>query len=133
MKHVSEVLSDDACWDLLNQAEVGRVVFAEDGDIEVFPVNFAVGGRSILFRAAPGSKLELVGRQPRVAFEVDDFDEAEAWSVIAWGVAERLAFDDEIEHSGVLSLISWEPSEKFNFVRITPDRLSGRRFRRDDD
>ncbi len=132
MEHAAEILSDDACWDLLNRAEVGRVVFAEDDDIEVFPVNFAVGGRSILFRTAPGSKLELVGRHPRVAFEVDEHSKAEAWSVIAWGVAERLSFDDEIEHSGVLSLVSWTPDEKYNYVRITPDRLSGRRFRRAD-
>ena len=132
MEHAAEILSDEACWDLLNRAEVGRVVFAEDDDIEVFPVNFAVGGRSILFRTAPGSKLELVGRHPHVAFEVDEHSDDEAWSVIAWGVAERLSFDDEIEHSGVLSLVSWTPDEKYNYVRITPDRLSGRRFRRAD-
>jgi nitroimidazol reductase NimA-like FMN-containing flavoprotein (pyridoxamine 5'-phosphate oxidase superfamily) len=108
MKHGAEILDTDTCWDLLAEAEIGRVVFTDDDDIEVFPVNFSIGGRSILFRSAPGLKLELVAGQPRVAFE----------------------FDDEIEHSGVLGLVSWTPDEKFNYVRITPDRVSGRRFRR---
>lgn len=129
MKHGAEILDTDTCWDLLAEAEIGRVVFTDD-DIEVFPVNFSIGGRSILFRSAPGSKLELVAGQPRVAFEVDHHDDDIAWSVILWGTAERLEFDDEIEHSGVLGLVSWTPDEKFNYVRITPDRVSGRRFRR---
>ena len=130
MKHGAEILDTDTCWDLLAEAEIGRVVFTDDDDIEVFPVNFSIGGRSILFRSAPGSKLELVAGRPRVAFEVDHHDDDIAWSVILWGTAERLEFDDEIEHSGVLGLVSWTPDEKFNYVRITPDRVSGRRFRR---
>lgn len=127
-----EILDDDACWELLAEAEVGRVVFVDGDDIEVFPVNHALGGRSILFRSAPGSKLELVAEHPRVAFEIDGHTDDEAWSVIIWGLAERLSFDDEIQHSGILSLVSWAPDEKFNYVRITPDRMSGRRFRRVD-
>ena len=73
-----------------------------------------------------------MAEHPNVAFEVDDHDEHEAWSVILWGVAERLTFDDEIEHSGILGLVSCSPDEKHNYVRITPERLSGRRFRRAD-
>jgi len=132
MESGPEILDADTCWDLLAEADVGRVVFVDGDDIEVFPVNHSIGGRSVLFRSAPGSKLELVAEHPRVAFEVDGHTEAEAWSVIVWGVAVRLSFDDEIEHSGVLGLVSWSPEEKFNYVRITPERMSGRRFRRAD-
>jgi len=132
MERAPEILDDDTCWDLLADAEVGRVVFVDGDDIEVFPVNHSIGGRSILFRSAPGAKLELVAEHPRVAFEVDGHTDEQAWSVIVWGVAERLSFDDEIEHSGILSLVSWAPDEKYNYVRITPDRMSGRRFRRAD-
>lgn len=132
MERGAEILDEETCWELLAEAEVGRVVFTDDDDIEVFPVNHSIGGRSILFRSAPGSKLELVAEHPRVAFEVDGHSDDEAWSVILWGVAERLSFDDEIEHSGILGLVSWSPEEKFNYVRITPDRMSGRRFHRTD-
>ncbi|MFT4284533.1 MAG: pyridoxamine 5'-phosphate oxidase family protein, partial [Protaetiibacter sp.] len=114
MEHAAEELDVDTCWELLAEEPIGRVVFVDGDDIEVFPVNFAVGGRSILFRSAPGTKLELVAEHPRVAFEVDHHSDAAAWSVILWGVAERLGFDDEIEHSGVLGLVSWSPNEKYN-------------------
>jgi hypothetical protein len=40
-----------------------------------------------------------------------------------------MAWDDEIETSGVLDLASWNPQEKNNYVRITPTGISGRRFR----
>ncbi|TXK19460.1 pyridoxamine 5'-phosphate oxidase family protein [Homoserinibacter sp. GY 40078] len=129
MQRGAEILNEDECWNLLADAEVGRVAFAEGDDVEVFPVNFAVGGRSVLFRSAPGAKLAHVAEHPRVTFEVDAHTDDEAWSVILWGVAERLSRDDEIEHSGILGLVSWTPDEKFNYVRITPDRMSGRRFR----
>ena len=131
MEHGAETLDVETCWELLADERIGRVVFAEGEDIEVFPVNFSVGGRSVLFRSAPGTKLELVAGRPRVAFEVDHHSDEVAWSVILWGTAERLGADDEIEHSGVLGLVSWTPDEKHNYVRITPDRVSGRRFRRD--
>ena len=127
MEHGAETLDIETCWDLLGTGRIGRVVFAEGEEIEVFPVNYSVGGRSVLFRSAPGTKLELVLDRPRVAFEVDHTDDEVAWSVILWGTAERLEYDDEIEHTGVL----WAPSEKHNYVRITPDKVSGRRFRRD--
>ncbi|MFT4029150.1 MAG: pyridoxamine 5'-phosphate oxidase family protein [Protaetiibacter sp.] len=130
MEHAAETLDIDTCWELLAEEQLGRVIFVEGDDVEVFPVNFSLGGHSILFRSAPGTKLELVAERPRVAFEVDHRSDTEAWSVILWGAAERLSFDDEIEHSGVLGLVSWSSDEKFNYVRITPDRVSGRRFQR---
>jgi uncharacterized protein len=127
-----EQLDHEACWELLDGAEVGRVAFASDADIEVFPVNFLVHERAILFRTAPGTKLALVLERPRVAFEVDDFSPTRAWSVVVHGTAVRLSADDDIEASGVLGLATFAPGEKENFVRIVPDRVTGRRFRRAD-
>ncbi|WP_166867939.1 pyridoxamine 5'-phosphate oxidase family protein [Salinibacterium sp. ZJ70] len=129
MSETTETLSDDECWELLEAADVGRVIFRSgDDDIEVFPVTHHIGGRTILFRSAPGAKLALVADRPRVAFEIDGHTDDEAWSVIAWGTAERLSADDEIMQSGLLSLVTWTDDQKHSYVRITPDRLSGRRF-----
>jgi nitroimidazol reductase NimA-like FMN-containing flavoprotein (pyridoxamine 5'-phosphate oxidase superfamily) len=132
MARAVEHLSDEECLELLAGAVIGRVVLVQEHDIEVFPVNFLVHDGAILFRTAPGTKLEAIAHHPRVAFEVDAFGAKEAWSVIAWGAADRLAFDDEIVASGVTELVSWFPTDADNFVRITPTRLSGRRFRRAD-
>jgi nitroimidazol reductase NimA-like FMN-containing flavoprotein (pyridoxamine 5'-phosphate oxidase superfamily) len=124
-----EILSDDECWALLTGAVIGRLAYAQGDDVEVYPVNFMLQGRKVYFRTAPGSKLEVIGTHPNVAFEVDEHGPIWAWSVIVRGRAERMAWDDEIETSGVLDLASWSPAEKDNFVRITPSAISGRRFR----
>jgi nitroimidazol reductase NimA-like FMN-containing flavoprotein (pyridoxamine 5'-phosphate oxidase superfamily) len=127
-----EQLDHEACWELLADAEIGRVAFASETDIEVFPVNFLVHERTILFRSAPGTKLALVLERPRAAFEADGVTPTRAWSVVVHGRAERLSADDDIEASGVLDLATFAPGEKDNFVRIVPDRVTGRRFRRAD-
>ena len=124
-----EILSDDECWALLTGAVIGRLAYAVGDEVEIYPVNFMVRGRTVFFRTAPGSKLEAIGSRPKVAFEVDEHGPIWVWSVIVRGRAERMSRDDEIEASGVLDLASWSPDEKFNYVRVTPSGISGRRFR----
>lgn len=122
-------LGDDASWELLRGGSLGRLaVVAEDG-VDVFPVNYLVDRGTILFRSAPGTKLIDVVHDPVVAFEVDGVDERHRWSVVVRGVARRLDADDEIEGSGVLGLATLTPAAKFNYVRITPRVVTGRRFR----
>ena len=84
--------------------------------------------RLVYFRSAPGTKMVELTNAPRVAFEADGRDGARRWSVTIKGTAQRLAFDSEIEASGIQRLASLEPTEKFNYVRITPHSVSGRRF-----
>jgi len=122
-------LTDDACWELLRGESLGRLaVVAADG-VDVFPVNYLVDRGTILFRTAPGTKLADLADEPIVAFEVDGADDRHRWSVVVRGVARRLDADDEIEGSGVLALATLTPTPKFNYVRITPRVVSGRRFR----
>ena len=52
-----ENLSFDDCWELLANDMVGRLAIVVDEHPEIFPVNYAVHLRSIVFRTAPGSKL----------------------------------------------------------------------------
>lgn len=122
-------LSDDACWELLRTASMGRLaVVAADG-VDMFPVNYLVERGTILFRSAPGTKLLDIAGEPSVAFEVDGADDRYRWSVVVRGVARRLDADDEIEGSGVLGLVTLTTTPKFNYVRIIPRVISGRRFR----
>ena len=51
------ILDSDACWSMLQQAEVGRLAVSLDGDLEIFPVNFVVDNRTVVFRTAAGTKL----------------------------------------------------------------------------
>jgi nitroimidazol reductase NimA-like FMN-containing flavoprotein (pyridoxamine 5'-phosphate oxidase superfamily) len=123
------ILTDDTCWELLRSETLGRLaVVAEDG-VDVFPVNYLVDRGTILFRSAPGSKLADIAHDPVVALEVDGCDDRHRWSVVVRGTAHRLDADDDIEASGVLGLATLTHDPKFNYVRISPRVLSGRRFR----
>jgi len=122
------VLSEDQCWEALQSTDLGRLAIRAGHDIDVFPVNFLVTDRLIYFRTAPGTKMVELTRMPRVAFEADGVRAGRRWSVTLKGTAQRLGFDSEIEASGIQALRSLEPSSKWNYVRITPHSISGRRF-----
>jgi nucleotide-binding universal stress UspA family protein len=126
---VIEELSASACWEQLAAASVGRLAVCMSGMPRIFPINFVVDGESIVFRTAEGTKLAAL-RNPSVAFEIDDYDADSgiASSVIIEGRAEEIA---EVSGSDTLGLplFPWHVSPKGHFVRITPDNVSGRRFR----
>lgn len=67
---------------------------------------------------------------PLAAFEVDGATANSRWSVVLRGRAHRVNTDAEIEQSGILDLASWSPTHKYNYIRITADTVSGRRFAR---
>jgi len=101
-----------------------------DGFVDIFPVNYFVHDEAILFRTAPGSKLVNIALNPTVAFEVDGVDTRWHWSVVIHGTAEHLGSEAEIIDSGVMDLVSWSPTAKYNYVRITPSDINGRRIDR---
>jgi nitroimidazol reductase NimA-like FMN-containing flavoprotein (pyridoxamine 5'-phosphate oxidase superfamily) len=95
---------------------------------DIFPVNFTVKDHTIFLRSAPGSKLKDVTSHPLVAFETDGRHRRSHWSVVVKGRAERMSIDAEIEESGVLDVQTLTPSDKWNYVRITPTSVTGRSF-----
>ena len=125
-----EVLDTQQCWELLSSVEVGRLAVAAAGDIDIFPLNFAVDGGALMFRTAEGTKLVEVVLAGRVAFEVDGYEpeHGRAWSVVLKGSAELLDRWDDIYHAQDLPLFPWNASPKERFVRIVPDAMTGRRF-----
>jgi nitroimidazol reductase NimA-like FMN-containing flavoprotein (pyridoxamine 5'-phosphate oxidase superfamily)/nucleotide-binding universal stress UspA family protein len=125
-----EELSAAMCWEVLNSSRVGRLAVCLGGSPRIFPINFVVDEHTIVFRTAPGTKLTGV-RNSDVAFEVDDYDAAtgQATSVIIEGRASEIAGGNEWDRALELPLFPWHVAPKGHFVRITPDRVSGRRFR----
>jgi len=122
-------MSDEQCWDALRSASIGRLAVRAADGVDVFPVNFTVHEHAIYIRSAPGSKLVDLTSASTVAFEVDGSRGRDHyWSVVIRGTAERLSDDGEIERSGILQLTTVTPTETWNFVRITPTSISGRRF-----
>ncbi|MFT4212192.1 MAG: pyridoxamine 5'-phosphate oxidase family protein [Microbacterium sp.] len=123
-------LNDEECWEKAAGQELGRLVTRVGDVIDIFPVNYVVDGRSLLFRTAEGSKLFELTANDDVLFEIDDHTDDEAWSVVVRGTATRLATSAEVDAADELPLRPWIPTIKYNYVRIVPTELSGRAFRR---
>jgi uncharacterized protein len=124
-----DILSERECWDLLGGMSLGRLVTAVDDEAHIFPVNFAVQNRTVLFRTAAGTKLISAAINNHVLFEADDHDAAEGWSVIVQGVARTLRTDEELAEADRAQLLPWTATSKTHYVRVSPVRVTGRRFR----
>ena len=123
------ILPEHECWDLLASVALGRVVTSVDEQPEIFPVNFVVQRRTVLFRTAEGTKLVSAAINRRVVFEADQHNVEEGWSVIVKGVARILHGDDEIEAAERAQLLTWTTPAKTHYVRVQPLAVTGRRFR----
>lgn len=123
------VLSEDESWRRLGGAALGRLVTTFAGEPEIFPVNYVVQHRTVLFRTAEGTKLFSAVASSAVLFEADDHDGAEGWSVIVRGRAKLLRTDAEIAEADRAQLIPWIATPKIHYVRITPSEITGRQFR----
>lgn len=123
-------LSDQECFERLATQELGRLVTHAGDVLDIFPVNYALDGRDIVFRTAEGSKLTELSINDEVLFEVDDHSDADVWSVVVRGHAERLETSDEVRAADELPLTPWIPTLKYNYVRIVAASVSGRAFRR---
>ena len=123
------ILPEHECWDLMAGVALGRLVTSVGGQPEIFPVNFVVQHRTVLFRTAEGTKLISTAINNRVVFEVDDHNVAEGWSVIVKGRAHSVRSDEELEEAERAQLLPWTASEKAHYVRVIPETVTGRRFR----
>ncbi len=123
------VLDEEQSWKLLENTQHGRLVLVVSGEPDIFPINYAVQGRSLIFRTAPGTKLAKASVNDHVLFETDGILSDEAWSVIVRGTAERLETSAEIAEAEALNLQPWVPTVKDHYVRVTPTEVSGRHFR----
>lgn len=122
------ILPEHECWDLLAGRSLGRLGTCIEGRPQIFPVNYAVQRKTILFRTAEGTKLVSTAINNHVAFEIDDHDVAEGWSVIVRGVARSVRTQDDLEYAERAQLLPWTGFEKSHFVRILPEVVTGRRF-----
>lgn len=118
-------LSDEQCWRLLSRHRLGRVAMVHLGQPVVFPVNFVLDGQTVVFRAAPGTKLALARAGARVAFEVDEASELfeTGSSVIVHGTLRDVTADrDRLDR---LPLRTWAAGRD-HFISIEAERVSGR-------
>ena len=125
-------LSEPECSDLLAAHHFGRIGVVSGGTQLIFPVNYVYDDGRIAVRTDPGTKLSAAA-QGQVAFEIDEIDEAarSGWSVLVTGVGYEVtdAIDDESEELRRFPVDTWTPGQRSHWIRIEPQRISGRRLR----
>lgn len=122
-------MSEHECWAHLATMTLGRLATSVDGDPDIFPVNFVVQRHSILIRTAEGTKLASTAINHRVAFEADDHDVAQGWSVVVRGHAQVLSSIEELAAAERAQVLPWINTPKRRFIRIMPTEITGRQFR----
>lgn len=128
MDESTRSLQPAECWEMLRSQEFGRLAFHLAEEVHITPINYAVDHETLLFRTAEGSKLLAVVMNDDVAFEIDEYDDRRARSVILKGRA-RLLPEDEAHRSENVPLRPWvDPEHKYNVVEIVPTKVSGRQF-----
>ena len=72
--------------DLLSQQIVGRIGCYYENEIYVVPISYAYEDNAIYCHGFEGKKMEMMRKNPKVCFQVDEMKEMGNWkSVIAWG------------------------------------------------
>jgi nitroimidazol reductase NimA-like FMN-containing flavoprotein (pyridoxamine 5'-phosphate oxidase superfamily) len=82
--------------------------------------------RDVVFRTAPGTKLNAAIVGTRVAFEVDN--PSPAWSVLVRGHAHEIRDHDTQTHARTLLGHDWPAGEREQYVSITGEQITGRRL-----
>lgn len=125
-----ETLSEDRCWQLLAQKNVGRLAVWIDSGPDIFPVNYRIEDETLVLRTAPGLKLAAATVGLGVAFEVDALDELHhtGWSVVVRGTAIDVEEPEEILELSRLLVEPWTAGVKSHYLRIVPTTVSGRQI-----
>lgn len=130
---VLEVLDEEQCRSLIQTRNIGRIAFTFEGTPELFPINYAADGSTVVFRTAEDTRLQAAAKH-RVAFEVDDWDATTGvgWSVVVKGIAEEITrgidpFAVSLRSQPVIPLA---PGAREVWIAVYPAEITGRRFRR---
>lgn len=126
-----ENLENHECWALLRTVSVGRLAVLAEGRPDIFPINFTVDGGTVVFRTGQGTKLAAATGGDYVAVEADGVDATTglAWSVVVKGTAAAVSGTEQILDTAALYLFPWQSGKKDVFVRVSPDSITGRRFK----
>ena len=124
-----EPMDVDECLRLLADHHLGRLAVVVDGQPLVFPVNYALSGRQIVFRTDPGTKLYAAAGR-RVAFEIDGADALyhDGWSVLVVGRAHEERDGARLRAFAQLPLSPWASGPKAHWMCIAGGAITGRRL-----
>ena len=124
-------LSEEQCWKHLRGQQLGRLAIVMAGRPDIFPVNYAVGEKSIVFRTAPGTKLAC-GPNSIACFEIDGYDPhaREGWSVVAVGQLEEITDAGDARSLALrqLRVDPLAPGARLHWVALHAEQVTGLHF-----
>jgi len=124
-------LSAEQCWKHLRGQQLGRLAIVMAGRPEIFPINYAVGENSIVFRTAPGTKLAR-GPDSVACFEIDGYDQhaREGWSVVAVGHLEEITDAGDARSLALrrLRIDPLAPGARLHWIALHAEQVTGRHF-----
>jgi nitroimidazol reductase NimA-like FMN-containing flavoprotein (pyridoxamine 5'-phosphate oxidase superfamily) len=133
---IIEELDEAESLRLISQGEIGRIAYQGRFGPAVLPVNYKWHDGAIVFRTTQHSALDedlrtgIAGGDYKVAFEIDEIDVPgrQGWSVLIQGPAHHVSEAERAsaEQAGVQP---WPAGERELFIRIVPQRVTGRRIR----
>ena len=134
----TQLLAEAECLRLLAAGGVGRIGYTGRFGPTILPVNFALQDQTIVFRTGQHSPMGedlrtgIADAEYKVAFEVDEISPAtrEGWSILIQGSAHHADSGTELADAQRSGVQAWAGGEKDLFIRIVPDRITGRRIRR---
>jgi uncharacterized protein len=126
-------LDVDECLRRLATQEIGRIAFCTREGVEVLPVNGRLVEGAIVFRTAYGDRLDDLASRVPAAYEVDSVDSitGTGWSVVVHGTTEEVWEPEELERLRALPFHPWAPGRREHFVRLLPERITGREIQDD--
>jgi nitroimidazol reductase NimA-like FMN-containing flavoprotein (pyridoxamine 5'-phosphate oxidase superfamily) len=120
---------------LVSRGGIGRIAYQSWFGPAVLPVNYKWHGGAVVFRTTRHSALDedlqtgIAGGEYLVAFEVDAIDEIgrQGWSVLIQGPTHHVS-EAERESAERAGVEPWPAGERELFMRIVPNRVTGRRI-----
>jgi uncharacterized protein len=134
-------LTPEECTTMLARHSVGRLAYTFRDRVDVEPIAYAYTKGALIFRTAPGSKLETLAHHPWVALEIDEVKGLFDWrSVVVHGTvymlqgagtdAERRAYRSAVRLLRRLVPGTLGKSDPAPFrtvvMKLHVDRMSGR-------
>jgi nitroimidazol reductase NimA-like FMN-containing flavoprotein (pyridoxamine 5'-phosphate oxidase superfamily) len=134
---VIEELDEAESLRLISAGGIGRIAYQSRFGPAVLPVNYRWHDGAVVFRTTRHSALDedlqtgISRADFLVAFEIDEIDTPgrQGWSVLIQGPAHHVEGEAERAAAEQAGVEPWPAGERELFLRIVPNRVTGRRIK----